>query len=141
MEFEDAEKLGREADGWWLSYPQMFNTYILINRLNGCLVGANSTCLPLQAHLYPLVSHSSRPHNILLNVDRCLLVHTHGCKYTHTYKRTQAQVTAVGGQHYQPPTTFIHHDSTQPNDSNILHSLWRYCTGQTKLVNGSAKPI
>lgn len=62
------KKPGREADSRWLSHTQTFNTYILINRLNGCLVGANSTFLNVEQHQHLLVFYSPRLHSILLKV-------------------------------------------------------------------------
>lgn len=110
----------------------MWDTYILINQLNGCLEGVNSTCLHSQAHLYLLAFHTFTALCwSFINVIRC------ACK-THSYPCTNilAKKHRCWVQDYQPPTTFIHHDSTKPNDSNILHSLWRCCTvpAPTKLM-------
>lgn len=94
--FRDGAWRRWEADGWWLSYPQMFNTYILINRFNGCLVGANDTCLQSQAHLYPLVLYSSRLHSILLSVDGCHTAYMQKTHSTHTQTYTNKSLLLGG---------------------------------------------
>lgn len=46
VSFKDGTQMnGTDKPDRWMSSPQMFTISILINRLNWCIAGANSTCL------------------------------------------------------------------------------------------------
>lgn len=122
-----------KSDGRMRS-PQMFAISILINRLNWCVAGANSTYL----------TGTSAPAGLLLFTRSQLIVdgfyypcvHSEGSRQTCRHGATPLRTVE---QQYWLANASIHHNNIKPSDSNILRFLWQYHTAPGTL--NSARPV